>query len=304
MLTLVALLAAFFVPFGAITEAASPLEAALKRARQSPEIPFRLGVLCSNREAVRRMEVYAGGTAVWAGRVQVALPREVRSALLDELLARRFDALRPSYGGKPAPVAPTASLRVTCRVVLAVEGVEKSSVQLAYGEQSAELAALANALLDRVQPLAARGTTARDLADGLAKIAEGTLAPELLAIRFLELPPDTPATAGSIVRLEERRLSRRDYAPGREIGAETTRELPAERVRELAATLRQAGFDGLPLNLSAESQIEVEVALLEHRKTVLARQFGRLAPAPAPDARARFEQVLSALRALGSALAP
>lgn len=304
MRTLATLLSAASLPLAAAGDPIPSLEAALKRARQSPEVSFRLGVLCSNRDTVRRMEVYRGGTAVWDGRVQVALPRGVRSALLDDLLARGFDALRPSYGGKPAPDGPTAALRVTCRIVLAVEGVEKSSVQLAYGEQSRELAELANALLDRVQPLAARGVTAQDLADGLAKIAEGTLAPELLAVRFLELPPDSPATPGSILRIEEGRLSHRAYAPGREIGPETTRDLPAARVRELAAALRQIGLDGLPLNISAESQIEVEVGLLEHRKTVLARPFGRLSPATSPDARTRFEQVLSALRALRSDRAP
>ncbi|MEW6336269.1 MAG: hypothetical protein AB1625_02595 [Acidobacteriota bacterium] len=281
---------------------ARDLGEAIERAREAGGGPFRLGVECRADAGMRRLEVFPSGVAIWDRSSQIALGAETRAALLEALATHRFASLAERYGGPSG--AQRGPLRVSCRVTLEIGGFTRSSVQFADGEQSAALAGLAAALLDRVAPLAKEGVTAADLADGLSKLASGALAPEAFELRFVRLPADGRGGPGSLLRLEGLEFATRAYEPGREIGAEETRALDRERFSALAATLVGARLAQLPVNLWSDEYLELEVGVLQHRQTVTARRFGRLGPGSDADARERFRAVVAALDALASTSAP
>ena len=273
---------------------------ALGAARDAPVGPFHLVVDCADEEGFRSLEVFPSGVAVWRGRSQMELPTAVRVALLDTLIRRGFPSLEASYGGREEPGSPKAALRITCRVVLDIDGLYKSSVQLADGEQSPELGALAGELLDLAAPLAATGIVADNLGDGLAKVAAGTLAPETFGLRFVQLPEPGSDDTGSILRVEDGIISRQPYAPGRSVGEAVTADLEGGEFTALVSAIRKAGPETLPVNLWSEAYIEIEVRVLQHRRSIMARPFSRLSGQKGGEPQQRFDWLVAALREIES----
>jgi hypothetical protein len=274
------------------------MAAALEAADGQDPPPYHLIVHRTDDAGQRSLELFPSGVAIWDHRVQITVPPAVRASLLEILRERKFAGLAPSYGGKRTPEAKEAALRVSCRVALELDGLEKSSVQLADGEQSAELAALADALLDRVEPLAAKGVAAEDLDDGLRKLAESKLAAEAFHLRFVRLPKEGD---GEIFSMRDGLESRKAYAPGRHIGDESVSEITSERLAAVVEALLDADVASLPVNLWSDEHVEVEVGVLGHRTTVIGRDFGRLASEKDSDAGKRFAALVAFLGGAGPA---
>jgi hypothetical protein len=268
------------------------MAAVLEAARGDEPPPFHLIVHRTDENGQRSFELFPSGVAVWNRRAQITLPPAVRASLLEILRKKKFADLAPSYGGKGKPGLEGAALRITCRVALELDGLEKTSVQQADGEQSAELAALADALLDRVEPLAVNGMTADDLEDGLRKLAGGDLAPEVFRLRFLWLPDDGD---GEILLMRDGLESRKAYAPGRHIGEETTSKLTSDRLTAVIKALLAADVASLPVNLWSDELVEIEVAVFGYRTTVIGRDFSRLASDEESDAGKRFARLVAFL---------
>lgn len=323
LLTVLLLSPATAAAAGAAGDAAEPpspevVTGALEQARAG-ETPFHLLVHCTDEKGNRSLEVFPGGVAIWTASTQVNLTAPERRALLDTLVEKGFATFEPSYGGKavpesadrdvmsadePAPQADSpdegsperAALRVRCRVVFESGGVSKTSIQQAQGEQSPQLLGLAAALLDRVEPLATeRGIGADDLQDGLAKVASGELAPETFSLRFVLLPPAGSDAVGTIVRVERGVLTRRPYAPGRTLGDEESEDLDTERLGAVVKALRKAQVPAMPANLYAPHPIELEVKVLDHDRSVLARPFRGLSPEEKGATQKRFDTLVKAL---------
>jgi hypothetical protein len=272
--TILALLAAASGAQAAAAEGAgSPatLTRAIEAAVNDPAMPFRLQVDCSDEEGIRSLTVYRGRVAVFNHARQALLGRDQRNLLLGKLLEAGYPGFAESYGGRRKAAKEEAALKVTCRVVLDVAGRHKSSVQLLQGEQSAELLGLADELLDAVAPLAVDGVGARSLDDGLAKLARGELAPEVLELRLVSLPPEPASAEGFILRIEGGEISRQAYAPGRLVGPVTKRAIAACQSREIVDALLEAGVSELPLNLRGAGATELAVGVLGQDKTVLSR---------------------------------
>jgi hypothetical protein len=282
----------------------SGLARALEAARDVPGGPFHLLVNCAGEQGFRGLEVFPSGVAVWNGRSQVELATAVRVALLETLIRRDFPSLEASYGGREEPGSPTAALRIICRVVLDIDGRHKSSVQLADGEQSPELGALAGELLDLAAPLAADGVVADDLSEGLAKVAAGTLAPETFGLRFVQLPEPGSDGTGSILRAEGGVISLQPYAPGRAIGEPVTLDLEPADFAALASAIRKADPETLPVNLWSETYLEFEVRVLQHRRSIMARPFSRLSGQKGGEPQQRFDRLVEALREIESLRGP
>lgn len=258
--------------------AGDSLSAALADARADDTIPFDLRVDCTEQDSRRSLAVIGGTVAVWGSERQVRLAAKDRDALIDLLLDADFAHFAPRYGETPRADKQEAPLRVSCRIHVALQGLEKASVQLLDGEQSEQLLGLARRLLDRIEPLAAAGVTAADLEDGLSKLAEGTLAPEVLGLRFLALPEAGGNEAGTILRIEDGRISRQDYAPGKAVGPVRWQGLAQCQLRDIVSALHDARFWELPVNLYADKLTELEVHVLSQRKTVIARDTFNAAP--------------------------
>ena len=86
------------------------------------------------------------------------------------------------------PRLPRPGTEVTCQISLELDGLEKTVVQLRKGDQSEDLRELAAALLAVSRGHAERGITPTGLADALAKVASGELAPELLSLSVQRKP--------------------------------------------------------------------------------------------------------------------
>lgn len=275
-----------------------PLTAALEAARQNPQAPFELRVDCTDEEGRRSLRVIRGSVAVWGNERQLRLTDNERDRLLDTLLDADFAEFDARYGETRKAEKQEAPLRVSCRVLVALEGLEKSSVQIMDGKQSEKLLGLAQSLLDLIEPRAAAGIAADSVEDGLAKLASGTLAPEVLELRMVTLPDAGTDAAGSILRIEGGRISRQAYTPGRTVGDVRSSELsPADFCLVLDA-LQDAAFQELPINLAADSFTEIELGILGRRKTVVARSTFR--PAAAGQ-QAAFTDMLALLGTLPTA---
>jgi hypothetical protein len=262
----------------ALAAAEDSLAAALAAARADADIPFNLRVDCTERDSRRSLAVIGGTVAVWDNERQVRLSTTDRDALIDLLLEADFAHFAARYGETPKADKQEAPLRVSCRIHVALQGMEKASVQLLDGEQSEQLLGLARQLLDRVEPLAADGVTAASLEDGLAKLADGTLAPEALGFRFLTLPDAGDNAPGRVLRVEGGLISRQHYAPGKSVGPVQSEDLAQCQLQDIIAALRDARFWELPVNLYADELTELEVHVLSQRKTVIARSTFNPAP--------------------------
>lgn len=302
--TLLVVLTSVALPaFAAATDVAPSAPAAevtraLEAVRDGTVSGFHLRVASSSTDGFRSMELFEGGSGIWNGTVQIRLTPTVRSAVLGVLLEGGFAGFEARYGGRPE-TERDAALRVIRQVALDIGDVSKMSVQLADGEQSTALERLAESLLDLVAPLAAVGVTADDLAEGLDKLAAGTLAPEVLSLRLVEMPPADGDEVGSILRVERGAASRQPYAPGRTIGEPAPIELRDEEFGAMVAALRRADPSSLPVNLWSPRHVELEVRVLQHAHTVIARPFSRRSPEGDAAVRARFDELVAALDGLG-----
>lgn len=275
---------------------AAELRAAIERGYQNPGTSYRLRTNCTDDKGIRAFELYPDGVAIWNRRTQFQVPESVRTELLHDLLTARFYDLEPSYGGKKRLEDPRAGFRVSCQVWLGIGKTQKLSVQQADGKQSAQLKGLASALLDRVEPLVKVGLSAGSLQDGLEKLGKGELAPQTFRLRFIELPPKSDAATGFILRILDGTASRQAYSPGHPPGPELKAPLRRCDLNLLSAAIQAADMDGLPNNLWSDSQIELEVEVLGHKKAVLARPFSRLRAQDRGVEQQRLDRLITVLR--------
>lgn len=255
--------------------AGAALSEAVASAARKRGHPFHLVVNCTNEAGIRAAEIYRGQVGVWRSESQFALPEVVRAGLLQTLANERFADFAATYGGFDKPDKAEAPIRVACRIQLRIDGVEKTSIQQVDGTQEPTLAQLATDLLDALEPLGPIGTRVEDLPDALAKLADGQLAPEVLTLRYTELPAKREGEAGQILRIEGGTLTRQRYAPGRGATPIRSRPLAACPVDELLAELLSAAPWELPINVATERQIDLELRVLDRKARVLGRPFAR-----------------------------
>ena len=163
------------------------LATSLQHALEIPETPYHLQVNCTDNKGNRSFELFSGGVTVWNRRSQIILPETTRSKLLTTLIERDFTGFDEIYGGQERPEKSAAPARISCRVWLEIENLEKSSVQMAGGDQSAKLSDLAAELLDQVEEHTDIAVTPKDLEDALIKLADKQLAPQTTAASFCRI---------------------------------------------------------------------------------------------------------------------
>lgn len=281
---------------------ATRLNVVLQRASEMPESPYHLQVNCTDQKGIRSLELFPGGATIWNRRSQIMLPASARSDLLETLADRNFAGFESRYGGREQPAKSAAPARVTCRIRIEIQNLEKSSVQMAGGEQSAQLLKLAAELLDQAEPYVDSAVTPVDLQDALDKLGNGQLAPQVLSLRFMELPPRDSSNPGFILRLSGGRLSHQAYSPGQPPAALAVKPLGQDQFVQLISAMRTEQLASLPTNLWSESQMELEVQVLAHKKVVLARRFSRLESAKKDPAKQHFEKFIFELRELAQAI--
>ena len=260
--------------------------------------PYRLVAHCADDKGIRGFELFPDGVAIWRSSSQFQVPETLQRSLANLLRSGGFAEFKAQYGGKedagagePAPAKGEkgkAPLTIRCRITFDDGEVSKTSVQDLYGHQFAPLLELSDALLDRVEPLTADAVTADDLEDGLDKLVAGDLSPRTFELRVVALPEAGAGEEGFIFRIEDGMISRRPYAPGKKLGEGVSEPVDRAVLERLITAVRDTDFMGLPNNVYADGQIEVEVRVLDHHKAVLGRSFQGLKDADQGDARQRL----------------
>lgn len=277
------------------TQLTRALDAAL--ARKSWD-DLRLDSECRNEEGTfRTTRLFGTGVGIWNHERQFTVSRERLLGLLEAVRRSRFSAMPESFGGDEKP--GTWKLQMICRVRVTLDGVEQQTFQLSEGRQSAELKQLAEQILAVGAELGPSGVAAGSLEDGLWKIYRGELAPEALTLQLLRQAEDPNAREGNwILRIEDgmARLS----LPSPETAWTVPRQvrLSREQATTLAGQLAAAQPDDLPVNLYSTWYQDLEIRVLNQKKTLQARRFANLTPETHGAKQKRFEELISAIEAL------
>lgn len=278
---------------------ADPLSRALDSAlaRGSWEY-LRIDAECQDEAGLlRSVTLFGTGAGVWNGERQFAVPRERLLGALEALRRAGFGSMRESHGGRDDP--GEMGLELICRVRADLDGAEKQSYQLSKGRQSAELRELAERILAVGEELGPSGTAASSLEDGLGKLVRGELAPEALTLQLQRQPEDPRSTEGGwILRVEGGRAQISRTSP--ETGWTEPRRvrLSPEEVAGLARALLEARPDDLPANLYSSWYQDLEIRVLNRRKSLQARGFANLTPETHGERQERFDRLVTALEEL------
>ena len=263
--------------------------AALQAAHEDPGTPLSMQVQCTDDKGIRSMTLYPSGVVIWNRKRQARIGSGDRVALLHLLLNADFPSFKDRYGGKPEAEKTGAPIMVLCSIDVRAGGVAKSSYQDLNGARSEIFMSLAGSLLDRVEPLAAKGVGATSLADGLAKLASGDLAPEAFTLRLLHMPADD-SSLGVILEVASGQSSRRDYRPGVKVGEPQSAALTKADFKVLLAAIHSADLLDLPHNLPATDIYQLNLRVLQHEYSVRARPTNQIPSTELDQALARLER--------------
>lgn len=252
------------------------------------------------RPGKHHLVVWGSGVGLWNREKQFKLSnKEVRS-LLELLVTGGYFELPD----KPAPPWGTpAGRQPQAPQVLRAIGVKIGDLSKLVSQNNRvpkleSFDKLVGELFARCERAAAAGVAAKDLEDGLEKIASGTLAVEVLAISVSEPPlpagASSPPADGLIVKLEEGELVRIVQPSEGEL-TETRWRPGRDEIRQVAALVREAGFSKIPGNLYRPRYVDVQVVLLNHRKNVQARPFAGMDPAARQAEQAALERIVRQL---------
>lgn len=251
---------------------------------------------------LRSATLYGSGVGIWNRDRQFTVPRERLLGLLEELRRGGFGPMRETHGGKddPAPAATTGwGLEMICRVHLVLDGVDKQSFQLNEGRQSADLRALADRVLAVAEELGAQGISAASLDDGLSKVARGELAPETFRLQLQHQAENPNAPEGGWmlrVQGDEAEVSRFTPAAG---WTEPKRvRLSRAEIADLGRRLAEVHLEEMPANLYAPAYFDLEVQVLNRKRSLQARGFANVTPETHGEKQKRFDRVLAALEDL------
>lgn len=270
---------------------------ALRAGAQDAAVPLTVEVECTEETGPRTMKLFPSGVLIWNGERQARLSPGTREALLKALLEAGFADFEDRYGGVPSGDLGEPPVLVLCRIEVGVGGARKMSYQDVNGERSQLFLGLAAALLDLAEPAGRAGRTADSLADGIARLASGELAPEALTLRLMVLPADD-VVAGAILDIAGGELRRRAYRPGVEVGEPQVSRLAPATLRQLTGALAAADPATLPARLPAADRYHLHVQVLQHAKSVRAAPSASPSVAPGPDTQRllRLSEALLQLR--------
>jgi hypothetical protein len=242
-----------------------------------------------NRVSAR---VFGNGVGIRDERSQFRLSRPEVLSIASALREARFGAMPAQFGeegDKP---------KLRGKMTVSIAGKTQGVVQLAEGDQSEEFSALASRILKIVSERAKTGVTASSLADALAKLSTGALAPEVLRLTVVHRPekPDA-AVRGWILQLDGRQavarpMSREGYGSPKQL------ELTPADTRSLAGALQQSGPEGLPYNLYASDYTELRIEALQWSRDLLARRVPNITAQTHGDRQKAFDRVIEVMARL------
>ncbi len=270
---------------------------------------LRLLVDCREDNAMTSVKVFGNGIGIWNDERQFHLAPEQIDSLLRALRGADFPGMEDTYGGAssppksrpPSPGRGEMVTMVTCRIELDLAGHDKQVVQLARGEQSPTLKKLAEDLLLVCHPPAEFGLTAASLREGLEKVSREELAPETLLVVMHRKPAEKLGDGdhpGFLLRVAGYHAATQPYDPLTGYRDPVRLDMGAKEFEILTRELAARDPASWPANLYAPDYTDLTIRVLNHEKTVQARQFAGLAPATYGHHQKAFEEVLEVLERL------
>jgi hypothetical protein len=283
-----------------------------------------LGVTDGGGSGWRSLVLYGDGVGVWKGAKQFKVKPKAVKKMLRMLEKAHFCTLESEAGEADEP-------RVTRGITLVVGDLTKTVMQVedkegereaggheagkpeagkpVVGKRGAEereaeeregaahtLETLAPRLLDACEKQGEAGIVAASLQDGLDKVRDGVLAPEVLSVSINV--PERGKGGGWIIQLHGRQAAvmSRDEKEG--YGPKRLARLTEAEFAALATSLAGSGVAALPLNVYSPSYADLSVGVMNHRRSLQARAFAGMTPDTNRPAQQAFERLRAQLHDL------
>lgn len=259
------------------------------------ELPLekvRLGVTDRTNEGWRSMVVYGDGVGIWNGARQFRVKPKVVKKMVEMLESAHFCTMEGGQGEEE-----DNALRMIRGISVSIGELTKEVNQMERQTASPGFDALAARLLDTCRRKGETGVSAASLEDGLRKLREGTLAPQVLSVST-NSPGRGDAAAGWLLRVHGRDVVAQAHREGKGYGETHRGRLSDAEFLILAKELSAADLPAMPLNLYAAGYTDLSVSVLNQRRTLQARAFAGMSPTADEPAQARFERLRGALHAL------
>jgi len=254
---------------------------------------------------VRQVRLWSDGLGIWDRESQFRLDRKARQEILKAYRDNGFCNLNDELylKGSGARRSPNVLVRQHA-ITLEIGGVSKTVAHVvsSFGiVQDVEDAA--NSLRKIVEVVrkacegpAAEGVRAKDLADGLSKVATGKLGD--VAFRVSVNRPEEPGGTGWMTHVDGRRVTTRTATKGQGWLAPVELLLTNEELVTLVRALAAANPGALPQNVYDEGYTDLVVSVLNRSVTAQARPFAGMDPKANEGIRKSYRAVVAEVRKL------
>ncbi|MGV8040078.1 MAG: hypothetical protein AB2L07_08370 [Thermoanaerobaculaceae bacterium] len=247
------------------------------------------------------LQVWGNGVGIWGREKQFKLNEDEVRGLLPLFGKFGFydmpERPKPKAEAARSPEGPAIMRALELRV----GDLHKAVLQTDRVNTLKPLEDLVSALFSACTKAADAGIAAKDLASGLDLLAKGTLAPEALTVTLNEPVLGKERPEGRMISIGGGVISVERLATGKSPVRAEPRKLRPEDIRALAALLRDAGWPGVPQNVTSEGYTDLTVTVLRHSHMVQARKFAGKAPAAQSTDRDAIEKLRAAIGALADA---
>jgi len=258
----------------------------------------RLEVVWAGSTGLRSLMLFGDGVGIWNGEKQFRIdPKDVRRFLkwIDKAGFCVWPEKASQIGRENEKEVDVDALQADRAISLTIGDVSKSVTHVVRTPEAAPFDTLATRLLDACEKDGQRGIGAESLQDGLAKLRDGTLAPQALRVSFNSPQTTAADPEGWLLRMRgvaveaERNTKAAGYADLKSL------RLSPQELHDLVVLLLATDPAGLPGNIVAAGYSDLRVAVLNRSKTIQAREFAGASPTAKPDAQQAFAKMRDAL---------
>ena len=281
---------------------ASLLDAVLSGKRSLDGV--RMDVFWAGVKESRAMVLYGNGVGIWRGEEQIHLSQDQVKGLLKRFRDSGYVSMPARFGAVPTPENPDP-IPLCGSVSLGINGTIKTVNQAWEGKQSVPLTQLATTTLDMGEAASAAGVSIDSLADGLSKIADGTLAPETFSLQVNRVVQTTdldPTGESWIIRVNGLTAESESFSAGGGFHPRSHVKLTLDQLTGLVKALLDGGVSTLPDRLFADHFTDLSVKVLDKKKNlVAASNLPGITPSSLGDQQEAFDKILTSLDALRGA---
>ncbi len=272
------------------THRQAKLAAALERSIAQPATyrHLRIDIRGFLGKGLRSLSVYGRGFAVWNREREIGLTEDQIRSCLKVLERYHFTSMpERAHSKEPTRDRETDEEQAAHNVTQLIRSVTLTIADLTHtvdqfnqAPESARFKELVDALVAICRPAAKKtGLTATDLHDGLVKISNGTLAPELLHVS-IEAPELRSLTTqdgqGWTLSLANSELIARRWTLREGPGKSVRRWLTDDTIRSLARVLSSSHAASLPGNLNLPGYLQLSITVLNRHRSIMARRYATI----------------------------